>query len=210
MNRDIADVLKSLISGISYVDKLGGCVQVGYIQQAEISKYADKSDFQFTDMETIKLPILLATAPKYDLYCPDKKRKSIIFFEDEGITVDEITRDWTSYTAKLTLVCWYNMKLINPVPQKSAMIQEILQILVGEQSNSGIFNSIYIENTGQKITGIDIFSKYDIDIAMYQYLMYPYDAFALTFDVSFRNNINCVVPVEIDPINCINNDKTCL
>ena len=164
-------------------------------------------------MPVVKLPGILSSKPPiYDLYCPDSKgsKKSITFFEDDGITTDLIDRDYTTYTAKLNLICWYNLKQINPVPQKSAMIQSIIQILNGKQHNNGIFTGIFVECKGEKITASDIFSRYDIDIAMTQYLMYPYDAFCIPLEVSFQIGKDCLVPLEIDPIECFENDITCI
>ena len=74
MNRDIADVLKGLISGLPFIDKLAGCVQTIYIQQIDFGKYSGNADFSLSGLPVIKLPGILSSKPPiYDLYCPDSK-----------------------------------------------------------------------------------------------------------------------------------------
>jgi hypothetical protein len=213
MNRDIADILKGYITGLNFIDKLGGMAQIGYFTQAELSKKMDIKDFTWDGMQVIKLPIVPSTPPKYEVYCMDKGKKSIIFFEDLGTTSETLNRDYTTYVSKLKLICWFDQSKLNALnTNKSQMIQQIIQAIDGEHANDGIFNRIYAEFKEEDKLGDNIFSNYDIDIAMIQYLMYPYDAFGLTFEVGYAIGKDCVSPIEIDPLECFpkNNLTECL
>jgi hypothetical protein len=207
MNDKIAEILKNAISGLNFVDKITGLVQVGYLTQAEFKKKTGK-EFAYGELEVIKFPMsqgLIGCENKpysYDDYLPTKNKKSIIFFEDQGCQVLKQNRKQTDYQSSLRLVCWFNKKLIDPDIQRNDLIQNLLLLLVDEHPNTSDINRVYVEFKGQEIHSEDIFSKYDLDEAMYQVMMWPYDCFALNFEVLFTINQSCVKEIELKPLEC--------
>lgn len=207
MNGEIAEILKSKIQGLNFVDKITGLVQVGYLTQAELSKKAGK-EFAYGELEVIKVPMsqgLIGCETKpysYDLYFPDKNKKSIIFFEDSGTTVEGQVRDMTTYKSSLRLICWYNKNLINPTVSRNDIIQNINNLLKDTQPNTTRFNRIYVEFKGQEVHSEDIWSKYDLDRAMYQIMTHPYDCFALNYEVLFTVVDSCTPEIELNPNIC--------
>lgn len=208
MTDQICEILKNAISGLSFVDKITGLVQVGYLTQGEVIKKIGK-EFAYEGLTTIKAPISQGyvdcntTKPySYDLYFPDKNRKSVIFFEENGITLKEQNRNYIKYMADIRLICWYNKKLIDVDVERFDLIHNINNLIVDEHANSGDINRIYAEFKGQAVHSEDIWSKYDIDVPMYQLMLHPYDCFALDYEVEFSVTKSCIDDVVINPSVC--------
>ena len=206
MNQQIADILKGYISGVNFVDHITGLIQVGYLTQGEVMKKTG-SQFKFGELTQIKVPMSMGymdcTTDKpysYDLYYPDKKYKSVIFFEDGGVRMVAQHRTQTDYIASLRLVCWFNKKKINPNATCNQLIQVLNDLILDVHPNTADFNRIYVEIKGQQEHSETIYSKYDLDVGMYQFMMWPYDLFAIDYDISF--SVTCFEEVEINPVIC--------
>ncbi|MFZ1593799.1 MAG: hypothetical protein WAT27_17020, partial [Chitinophagales bacterium] len=62
--------------------------------------------------------------------------------------------------------------------------------------NSGIYQTIQIEVTGQNPKSLNPFSKYTYDEENTKYLMAPYDYFSLKVDVIVNVNLSCIEPFQ--------------
>ena len=69
-------------------------------------------------------------------------------------------------------------------------------------SNVFPYSFIRIELTGEETKNVSIFSKYTYNEEEKQYLIYPFDYFALNYEISFYVGINCIDPILISPSVC--------
>ena len=211
MNEKIADILKTAISGLNFVDKITGLIQVGYLTKGEVLKKVGK-EFAYDELNTVKVPMSLGytdcTTSKpgsYDLYFPDKAYKSVIFFEDQGVSLVDQHRARIDYVATLRLVCWFNRKKIEPdttVLKRNDLIALLNNAILDVQANTSDFNRLYVEFKGEAVHSEDIYSKYDLDVNMYQYMMYPYELFALDYDIFYTVTKICPDDIELNPDVC--------
>ena len=143
-----------------------------------------------------------ASTENYEIYFPDSRYKSVIFFEDNGVRLVTQDRFKTDFVASLRLVCWFNKKKINPSVTRFDLIQNLNNLIVDEQVNTTDFNRLYVEFKGEAEHSEGIYSKYDLDVAMYQYMMHPYELFALDYDVNFTVTKICIDEIELNPDIC--------
>lgn len=204
MNVDIANIIKSYILGQAFVDKIGGLVRPLSFQQGDGEKAYTKIipiDCGATYEDCIK--------GKYTDLIPNSKYKSVIYFEDGGISfTDSQPRDF-SFESRLKLVCWLNQsKLGKSSCSISALaILNLLKIIPDGYFNSSPYTRIKIQAVGQDQKSPSIFSKYTYDEKVLQYLLYPFDYFALNLKVNFTVPRSCIIDWTNDPeTNCENDN----
>jgi hypothetical protein len=199
MNIEIAEILKGYLTGASFVDKLAGLVQTMRI---------GITDDKGARVETIYPVSCLYTfdeckTGKYAELVPNSKYSSILYFEDNGITFGDKVGRWQDVESKLKLVCWANMKKLNKADYNSAnMIAEILYLFPDMPIQTTVFKNLSIRVTGQDIRNSAIFGKYRYNEPLTQYLMYPFDYFALNISVSYKIIPKCYEPNDNPAPNC--------
>lgn len=190
MNTDIANIVKSKISSLPFVDQIAGLVRI-----------ATKSDND-GDRQYIKsFPVSCETSQancstgKYQDLIPNSKYKSVIYFEDGGINLISRNAATFNYESKLTLVCWLNQKKLGKTncSVSALAVGAILKALdVSKYFNSTPYTRIQIEVDSEIIKNKDIFSKYTYDEKVTEYLLYPFDYFALNLSVKFTIPETCL------------------
>lgn len=205
MNADIANILKGYIETLPFAGKVGGLVKaITYSTQTDkgVIKKIIPVDCGVTHANCLK--------GKYTDLMPDSKYKSVMYFEDEGIRpVDNSTRDF-SFESSLKLVCWLNLQKTGKIgcSNTALAIVTILNTLPTRSFNNGIYTRIQISIDGEEPKSPQIFSKYTYDEEKNQYLMYPYDYFALNISVKFSVSKSCITDwVNSSEINCVNNEN---
>jgi hypothetical protein len=130
----------------------------------------------------------------YQDLCPNSKKKSVLYFEDRGLTFDHQEGNHLFYVSSLCLVCWLNLQLIQDVGCKKDVtgcgtsgdyVLEVIKKFDYKPFNSGGLYGIMIHPPTQAERSVDIFSKYTYSEVAIQYLMAPFDYFALDFSVNF-------------------------
>ena len=188
MNQAIATIIKNKIAGLDFVDKISGLVSAQSIS-------VGKGD----DIVTKTYPVACCTTADccksgaYNDLCPDSKYKTVIYFEDGGVSFERAESNWKYYTSNLRLVCWINVaKILNDCcytedtcTLSAHLITEIIRELPEFPYNEAPFSRLYFEVTDQVIRNNSIFSAYTYNEKQVQYLMYPYDYFALDIKASF-------------------------
>ena len=121
---------------------------------------------------------------------PDAKKRSIIYFEDGGVQFqgsDGRHRHWQS---SLTLVCWVNMEKFE---FSGCSISPLLIGSIMENIDTKLFNlpddgivGVQLNVIGESPKSAAIFSKWSYREEQDQYLLYPYDYFALNIQSNFR------------------------
>lgn len=185
----IANILKNNIEALEWIDKISGMVITVNVQEKVGDNVITKSypvSCDITSDDCIK--------GHYKDLIPDSKKKSVVYFEDIGGTQfvkQEGNRLY--YRASLRLVAWLNYKLLNEDSCGVASVCEntgdyVLSIIKSlsympfdEDELYGI--KIYPPKQAEKSS--DIFGRYTYAEEAVQYLMYPFDYFALDFEVDF-------------------------
>lgn len=191
MNHKIANILKGYIDALDWADKTSGLVQTANIRKDEGEGKVDKS---FPISCDVTYDECIAKG-KYQDLCPDSSKKSVMFFEDQGgVELDYYEDKKVHYRTKLRLVVWLNLKLIEDVACDSDVadcgvsgdyVKDVIGVIPYVGFDSGGFYGIQIEPPSQAERSVDIFGRYTFNEPQTQYLMWPYDYFALDFDITF-------------------------
>jgi len=185
MRKEIADEIKAYINAnIWWKDTLGG---LAFIVDSDGMKYP---------IEKLT-PVDCQTDPQ-DL-APNSKKKSIMYFEDKGTTVEKGTSNWDFFSTNLTLIGWVNYNLINKTKYNiEDYMLEVMDVIPNHISTTNAKGcTIYV--TGTRIN--NVFENYTYDIDK-QYFMYPYGAFAIDFLITYRVMKGCKIPVVSNPTPC--------
>jgi hypothetical protein len=189
MNQAIANIIKNHISGLDFVDKIAGLTQVLTFEiKNEKNEMVQKS-----------FPIACCVTANdckdgaYNELMPNSEYKTVIYFEDGGVTFEKSESNWKYYKSKLRLICWINIEKIFghnckseiPCTYAAHIVAEIIRALPEFPENHAPFDKVYSEITSQLVRSPSIFSAYTYDEKHVQYLMAPYDYFALEIDTAF-------------------------
>lgn len=137
---------------------------------------------------------------------PDSSKKSILYFEEVGgAQLISKERDVFNYQTTLRMVCWLNQKLLGTedcsISDKA--ICDIMNAMNFKRHNNVPLNlqKINIRFATQEAKTANIFAAYNYQEEKSQYLMYPFDYFALNFVVQFSINKNCCEGIPELPAN---------
>jgi hypothetical protein len=194
---DIGLILKSYLAPLPFVDRLGGIVRPITKTDRDGEKTIKKTfpvDCNVTEHDCI--------AGQYTDLVPNSKYKSIHYFEDNGTSILQRTAMDFHFQAKLKLVGWLNLKKLGKTEcsLSSLAIANILKAFPTNYFNNGIYSRIQISVLGQDPKDSRIFSKYSYSEEQTQYLMYPYDYFALNLSVGFSIREACINDWNITPV----------
>lgn len=188
MNVLIAKIIKDRLSDLPYFDKTAGLVQTITKEDSEDSGAKNR---------ILRFPVEVDLAEEKNLIpmIPDSDIKGMFYVEDGGVKA-EGTND---YTSDLTLVCWLNPKKIsNNVEAVSASaISDIVSVLCKGYFNDAPASRARFTAVSIPVRDAAIFSKYNYSEVQTQYLMPPFDFFAIKFKVSYRLTKSCLT--ELTP-----------
>ena len=195
MNASIAALLKDRIIQFTYVDKLGGLVR------------AIKKELEGT-VSIIPVAVDVEDALACDdgtqqAMVPDARYACMVYFEDRGVTKSSTRTRGISFESRLRLVCWMNTTKFggdNYAVDKVA--QQFSTVLRSGIYNSGPFIGVQHRLEGMPQRGREIFAAYTYPDAAVQYLMWPYDAFAIDLVTAFRIKAGCEDEVSTTDESC--------
>lgn len=188
MNAHIAAFLKDKIAALSYVDKIAGLVRPISFERVG-KRWTIPVGIEVTD------PLNCGDSTLLDLV-PSDRYRLIVYFEDRGVTtVKENNR--TKLVSRLRLVCWVNtVKLGGDNSAGDRVMQEFAAAIPGAMYNENGYLAIRHKVEGFPAKGKELFAAYTYDDAVRQYLMWPFDAFAIDIATDYRLDPTC----EPDPI----------
>ncbi len=212
MTTDIADILKSQINALPFIDKLAGLVKTVVISDQNESGQKIKKSFPIAC--NVSGDECVNNGAYKDL-TPNNSYKSVLYFEEAGGTqLTGIERGKMHFRSQVRLVGWLNLKkmgLTDCQYSSTAVLQIIRELSAMIQP--GNYGNKYIH---LRVTGINeiekssaIFGRYTYDESINQYLVYPFDYFALNISVEFSVNPSCIENEEIPDIElCDDNGST--
>ena len=202
MNKQIALILLDRLQGAPYLEHTSGIVQqVRRHRKTEEVMSVDEvfpfSSFA-TPSETGKMNMAMV---------PDSKKKSLLYFEDGGIRVMGVSSRGIQYRSSIRLVCWFNTAMINADNDK-LMSQKIMGDVIAKITTPRnvseepflLLNASVSQIPAQNSS---IFTPFTYDETKTQYLLLPYDFFAIDFEVDFVFSSRCMIPVVVgEPAKC--------
>lgn len=201
MNHAIATILNTYLSTLPFADRVAGIVKPITFFTGTTDKPIKKTipvDCGVSQPDCI--------GGKYTDLVPNSKYKSIMYWEDNGVKLNtsENQRDF-NFTASLRLITWINLKKVGKTDcNVSALaVTNVLNTLPTGYFNNGIYTRIRVVVGSEIVKNAAIFGKYSYDEAVTQYLMFPFDYFALDITVNFTILKSCIIDWENEtPIIC--------
>lgn len=189
MNQGIANILKGYIDDLSFVDKIAGLVSTQYMT------ITDENGTKVTK----SYPVACCTTADdcktgaYNDLTPNSAYKTVIYFEDGGVSLLESTGRFKKLRSRLRLVCWINVAKLNsdtcyidsPCTASTNIIIEILRNIPEFPVNHIPFMQVKFDVVNQVVRSNSVFSQYTYNEKQTQYLMSPYDYFALDIETTF-------------------------
>lgn len=187
MNEAIATILKRRLLGMSMSDKVGGLVRPITIRIGDKNlTYPVAHDVTHSD----------CVKGRYNDLMPNSKYKSLMYFEDGGVTFTKREGGNQHGIGNLKLIGWINGQKFQhtecPTPLSSCMVMEVIAALPETIFNEDNLQRIHVDVMGEQVKSNAIFNQYTFDESFSQYLMYPFDYFALNIRVNFTINVNCL------------------
>lgn len=196
MNQTIANIIKAYIECLDFVDKIAGLVQTVFLNITDESGVKVQKSFPVSCTTTVDD----CKNGLYNDLTPDSKYKTVIYFEDGGVTFNRREGNFICYTSRLKLVCWINVGKNEACPdgvpctQGAEFIKQIICQLPEHPVNISPFARVYPVVVSEDIRSNSIFSKYTYNEKQSQYLMYPFDYFAFNIETDF-----CVCITDCQP-----------
>lgn len=182
MNNKIAGIVKGYIEDLAWIDKISGLVQTVVVMVPSGKDSAVQKSYPISCNIT-------ADACKKGAYqdlCPDSKKKSVVYFEDRGVQEIEKYGNRIKFRSIIRLVAWLNLCLISDSCGTSGdYVIEVIKTLPKTPFSTTDFVSINIALINQAERDVSIFSKYTYSETAVQYLLYPYDFFAIDLTIDF-------------------------
>ena len=201
MNSEIANILKDKIDGLPFVDRIAGLVTT-----LTLSEETEAGKKRKTFPVACNVSQADCMAGRYQDLVPDTAKKSVLYFEEvEGAQMTGMEGNKMNFRSTLILVGWLNLKKMGLTDcgwSSTAVLQIIRELSAYMQPSNHGNKFIHFKVTGisQAKKTSAVFSKYTYDEAVTQYLIYPYDYFAVNIAFEFSINKNCIQDAEIPDI----------
>lgn len=199
MNILVSKFINSYLADLPWVDKIGEVVRAVNIpyNTAEgqvIKTFPVSCGVSHNDCISGRFADLI----------PNAKYRSILYYEDGGTRFVGIENKYQLVESALQMVCWLNLKMLgqSECDISSLIITDIVNKLpIGRNVNYGNLIGAQLRIINQEPRTRDVFGRYTY--ADYtQYLMHPYDFFALNLQVNYKIGLNCTEYEAHSPSDC--------
>lgn len=201
MNHELSTVLKTKLAGLPFLDLVCGMVQTlvyddpvqdGQTVQKKVPVCYDHNDVACNGKEIRPIP--------------NSSKKSIIYFEDFGVSVQGKDRGLTKYQSSLRLICWMNRAKLtgnNYTPISGRAMAAIIQQIANQNPfSSGLFQRILVRVARIPQQDAGLFGRYTYNEPDRQYLRPPFEFFGIDFQVDFNANSNCLNDITWNTESC--------
>lgn len=201
MISQITEILKDCIAAenLSYVETLAGLVQT------ETKEIKNKKPELIQRAFPVYCPLTEPCPPnKIQPLVPDNQRKSLFYFERNGdVLFTGRERGFSNFTGEVWLVCWLNPKKLgyDTCDLSAPIIAQMLRIFDKGAFNDpgGVYSKIYIKPLTMRHKEPKIFQLYKYNKKFYHLLEYPYDYFAIRFQIRWSVGDNCIDDLTPQP-----------
>ena len=195
MNAKLANILKTIfIETQNWKD-----ISAGLVKDYEMTKsYPSRDGKKIVVKKRFPISCELSQVEcqkgDYTILTPDSKKRAITYFEDLGTTPTGRNGGHEfSMISNIRLVCWLNMNMFgyNECSISNRLIISIMDQIPENYYNYNGFDQLKIELVRIVPKNAGIFSRYTYDEPITQYLLKPYDYFAIDFRASYKINSGC-------------------
>lgn len=121
---------------------------------------------------------------------PRSETRSFIFFEVNDPSEISLTGDVDENTYDLSIVCWFNLKSIDPSRTEDFTMELVNDVLKSLDNIVSLSDKITVGSV--EINPENAFDKYTLPQDDTQYMLFPYSGFKINFDVLTFDDVNCV------------------
>ncbi len=195
MIHEVIESLRHKITAYSFIDRYGGLVRIA-------KKAFTNDDGVYYKVFPISCDVTNEQCWDDDRYkdlVPDDRFKSISYFESAGnVTVKKdffAGRNTYKIIAPVDFVCWLNLPKLGINDCHNSMF-ELMMIKLFNTEHKPNIDHLIIANFSIDIKGVSsrdekIFSKYSHG-DKYGLLLYPFDFFKISLEISFHLDPNCI------------------
>lgn len=205
MNKELATILKQKIAGLPFIDKLAGLVQT----VEDLSSDGGDVSPGKTMTTRYKFPVSYDVTGAADGchgiekdLVPDSSYKCIIYFEDFGTKpVKQLDNNFFECQSQLRLICWLNRdRLVGDAYKEvtAYCVASLLAKLCKKNQNIGVFTQLSTKATNIPAQNSDLFSRYNYDQTVRQYLRPPFEFFGIDLVSDYKISINCFSPINFN------------
>lgn len=203
MQKECGIVLRNRCKTLPYADLMAGLAQTLTTQDSAegLTFVTEKKPVSYDVVEIVNGTLRKINCQGKEMsLLPNSNRKSIIYFEDNGISPLDRKRGLQGYSVGLRMVCWMNKlnlvgdAYVNIAGQcMAAAIHNITTPPAKYKVIDGLpMSEFKAELEGIARQNVDIFSKYTLKETDRQYLRPPYEFFAIDFRCSFYVDPKCI------------------
>jgi len=189
MNNKIADIIRLQIEDLDWIDQIAGLTQVARYNVKEGDRTVEKRFPIACSMDYVNC----FKTGTYDILTPDSHRRSVVYFEDYGLTLTKMEGFRMWYDSRIRLVAWLNYRMIGGTCGDSyRRVLDIISLIPTVPVQVDELFNVFIVIQAQAVRDISIFGKYTYDEKKTQLLMYPFDFFALDIRTTFYVRNDCI------------------
>jgi hypothetical protein len=199
MNKELATVLRTKLAGLPFVDVLAGMAQT--VTQSDPNQ-DDNAPAVITKRFPVSYDVVGAgnCVGTEVVLIPDSFKKSIIYFEDFGITVTGRVHGMVAYSSNLRLICWINRaNLVGDHYQEISgrcMASIVDALLTRNPENVGMFTRLIVNIARIPPQDAALFGKYTYDEATRQYLRPPFEFFGIDLIATYQAPAKCLAAIN--------------
>ena len=196
MNATIAEILKGRLEDILWIGRLAGLVRpVTYERNGG----------------TITIPVAVsvqdrsgcAASDELREMVPDDQYGAMVYFEDQGATRSQSRTRGVHFVSSVRLVCWVNVsRLGGDMLAADHVMTKLIHALTAGPYNLGNLQGIRHRAQAAPARGAALFAAYNYPNSSRQYLMPPFDAFAIDINTEYRLMPGCEEDVELEDVGC--------
>lgn len=216
MNKGIANILKQQLQLLPFLDKVAGLVYTAEYQEALEPIDEEVGDQQMRTSIIKRVPLSCdLTVDNCDTayLVPDSAKKGIGYFESGDIQFLGKQGQYGQYRSFIRCVVWINtlwIKSPSCLYTGDRLLNHVLQKLTSIQLyNADPFLGVSVALNKIPKPDKNIFAPYTYDLYNTQYLMAPFEFFALDLAIDFKINIACIADITmlsdqefVDQLNC--------
>ncbi len=199
MNKELAHVLRDKLAALPFVDVLAGMAQT-------VIQNQPNQDDTAPQVNQKRFPVsydVIGTTNcegKEIMLNPDSAKKSIIYFEDFGISVTGRIHGQVSYLSSLRLICWLNRANLvgdHYTEISGRCIATIVDLMLSKNpENINMFTRLAVDIARIQPQDAALFSKYTYDETIRQYLRPPFEFFGIDLSCKFVAPANCLTAIN--------------
>lgn len=204
MNKELCTIFRKRLEDLPFADMLAGMTQPVAFQQA-VEEVGPLRKTMPVAYDTTDAMNNCHSGPERALV-PDTSKKSIIYFEDYGLRPAPNGARRNRFISNVRLVCWLNRSLLvgeAHMEIAGRCMAEIMKRINNQVPvNDGMFVKLMSSVAAIPAAVPDLFGKYNYDTTVKQFLMPPFEFFALDIVSDFEVIENCLEGISWDLQEC--------